>query len=64
VGQDKHRPSRRLWLAGVAGVALLAAGCATAGQRQDQFGAEWHALTPAGNEAENSMQKGGSSYGS
>lgn len=36
----------------------------TYGQEQNQFGAEWYALTPAGNKAESSMQKGGNSYGS
>lgn len=168
VDQDKYRPPRRLWLAGLAGLALLATGCATAtnelnpgqealkvtakpplgpvladdsghtvymfakdeagesyctgacasvwvpvttkampttegglnphkvtllkrdgglmqvvynghplyyyqadtgssdayGQEQDQFGAEWYALTPAGNQAENNMRKGGNGYGS
>jgi len=36
----------------------------TYGQEQNQFGAEWYALTPAGNQAETSKQKGGGSYGS
>lgn len=34
------------------------------GQEQNQFGAEWYALTPAGNQAENNMHKGGNGYGS
>lgn len=34
------------------------------GQEQNQFGAEWYALTPAGNQAENDTHKGGNGYGS
>jgi hypothetical protein len=34
------------------------------GQEQDQFGAGWYALTPAGSQAANSMQKGGNGHGS
>lgn len=35
----------------------------TYGQEQNQFGAEWYALTPTGNQAESSGQKGGGSNG-
>jgi hypothetical protein len=34
------------------------------GQEQDQFGGEWYAVTPQGDEAEAGYQGGGKGYGS
>lgn len=36
----------------------------TNGQELDQFGAEWYALTPSGDPAQSSAQRGGGGYGS
>lgn len=36
----------------------------TNGQEQDQFGAEWYALTPSGDPAHSGAQRGGGGYGS